>query len=84
MVLYGDNQGILTSSTFIDAECKMKHVQIPYDIMHEYAADGVTNTVKSDTECNLVDHLIKGLDWESHHFHTRKFFGDGVHWMTWK
>ncbi|KAL7461399.1 LOW QUALITY PROTEIN: hypothetical protein ACHAXS_007589, partial [Conticribra weissflogii] len=53
MVLYGDNQGMLTSSTKIDAECKKKHVQISYNIMRECVAAGVTNLVKIDTKCNL-------------------------------
>ncbi len=44
-VMYGDNQGMLTSSTKIDAECKKKHVQISYNIMRECVAAGVTNPV---------------------------------------
>ncbi len=69
--VYGDNQGMLTSSTKIDAECKKKPVQIYYNIMHEYVAAGIMNTAKIDTKYNLVNFL----GWESHHFHTSAFFG---------
>ncbi len=78
-MLYGNNQGMLTGSTMIDTGCKKKHVQISYNIMHEFVAAGVRNPANIDKECNLANFLTKRLDWEPNHFYTETYFG---RWST--
>ena len=74
--LYHNNQGLLQSSTFIDSECKKKHIAIANH-------DGIVNPIKVGTEVNLSDFFTKGTAWKTHHFLTGVFFGwwivgDGV------
>ena len=86
-ILYGDNQGMIQSSTLIDSECKKKHITIAYNKMQECVAAKIVNPVKVGIEMNLSDVLTKGTAWKTHQFLTGVFFGwwkvgDGVDMMA--
>ena len=74
-ILYGDNQGMVQSSTLIDSECKKKHIVFEYHKMWECVVAKIVNPVKVGTEMNLSDVLTKGTAWKTHHFLTGVFFG---------
>ena len=73
--LYGDNKGMLQSSTLIDSECKKRHLEIAYHKLRECVAAGIINPIKIHTDHNISDFLTKVTDWGTHHYHTGAFFG---------
>ena len=72
--MYGDNEGILQSSSLIDLECKKRHLAIAYHKMRECVIAGIINPVKILMDHNISDFLMKLLEWGPHHYHAGAFF----------
>ena len=59
--IYGDNLGMLQSSTIPDSTLKKKWEQISFHIVREGTAAGIVDPRKVPTEENIADALTKAL-----------------------
>ena len=58
-IMYGDNLGVIQSSTRPDSPLKKKNIAISYHKTRECVAAGIIEVRKVDTKDNLADPLTK-------------------------
>ena len=75
--IFGDNQGVITSSSDPDSGLKKKHVAVAYHMAREAVAAGVGEIIKVEGKNNLADALTKALPNVTNCYLCDQFLGTG-------